>query len=283
MGSVIGVYNRKGGVGKTTCAINLAAAFAMMGRDVLLVDGDTQMNATKFLFSEDPETYVDGEISKDAPSLADALKNRTPLDAIARKVEYSARRKVAGKMTNVRCEFSVALGAKKLLDAISDPWAFDRVCAPCRSTRDYVLIDFPPADDAATTAYLVACDWVLVPLVLAEEDSTDGYFDVIAKCREVRDQLGAKRLDVLGAFYEKAMLHKADQRAVYAMSMRPQVKDALKLFESTVKYEYSSMTASKDSRVPLALNSFGTEAAIGFLNLADEIEKRIEKGGIVNG
>lgn len=283
MGCVIGVYNRKGGVGKTTCAINLAAALSMLGRDVLLVDGDTQTNASKFLFSEDQSVYRDGALAPGVPTLLDAMERGVPLDDVARRVSWTARRKVGGRMATIRCAFDVVVGSKKLDGAFDDPRAFERRCAPSRASRDYVLIDFPPADDRSTTAYLYACDWALVPLVLAEEDSSDGYFDVIGKCREVRSELGAKRLDVLGAFYEKAMLHKSDQKAVYAMSMRPQVRDALKLFETAIKYEYSSMTASKDARVPLVLNSFGTEAAVGFMNLAGEIEGRIAKGGKTDG
>ena len=58
MAKVIAVYNRKGGVGKTTSLLNLGAEFALLGKRVLLVDGDSQMNLTQYFFSDELDIEI---------------------------------------------------------------------------------------------------------------------------------------------------------------------------------------------------------------------------------
>ena len=277
---VIGIYNRKGGVGKTTCAINLSAAFALKGKKVLLLDGDSQMNATKFLFYDNDEVYEGEGLAANVFSLYDVLVHNPEKDDCIKTVEYSVRKKINGSMRTLKCSFDAIPGSKQLnkLNDI-DSYAVDNALKTIRKEYDYILIDFPPADDALTTAYLIACDRVVIPLVLAEEDSTDGFGYVMEKCQEVRNEYNITRLKPLGAFYEKAMLHKADQKMLYEFSMKPQVRNALMLFKPYIEFDYGAMSQSKDTRIPMVLNSYGTEVSNGFMKLADEIDKKIKKEG----
>ena len=145
---VLAVANQKGGVGKTTTAVNLATALAACGRDVLIVDLDPQGNATTGLglLGQRREKSIYQVITEGA-SLADTMMNTmvggmtlvpSSLELVGAEVEL-----VAGE----RREF-------RLRDALES----------VVSAFDYVLIDCPPALGLLTLNALVAADAVLVPL-----------------------------------------------------------------------------------------------------------------------
>ena len=74
MGYVIADYNRKGGIGKTNSLINIAAQLAMNGKKVIVIDGDSQMNLTQFLFAEDESVYEDGLLKSEVDTLYEVLE-----------------------------------------------------------------------------------------------------------------------------------------------------------------------------------------------------------------
>lgn len=149
MTSIYAVVNQKGGVGKTTTAVNLAASLAQQGRRVLLIDCDPQGNATSGLGIEKAEL---------ARSVYDVLVGGTPVtEVIQRDVTVPgldlvpATLDLAGAEMEMFQELSRETILKKALKAVNDSY-------------QYILIDGPPSLGLLTLNILTAADAVLIPI-----------------------------------------------------------------------------------------------------------------------
>lgn len=148
MGTTIAIINQKGGVGKTTTAINLGASLALAGKDILIIDSDPQGNSTSGL-----------GIDRDGlhRSLYDAYAERCPAEEalLNTLVEHLDILPSSVDLLGIEIELAGKEGRESLLA---------RILAPLKERYQYILIDCPPSLGILSLNALVAADSVIVPV-----------------------------------------------------------------------------------------------------------------------
>jgi len=180
-GRIVAVANQKGGVGKTTTAINLATAIALAGKRVLLVDLDPQGNTTSGVGLKGQTANggsVYNALMSDQPAEQFLLPTR-----VAELFVMPADR----NLTGAEIELVPLPGRERRLQRVLDP---------LRARFDYIFIDCPPSLGLLTLNALVAADAVLIPLH-CEYFALEGLADLVGTMRRVRGALNP-RLDIEG-------------------------------------------------------------------------------------
>jgi len=147
MGRIIAIANQKGGVGKTTTAVNLAAALAATPRRVLLVDLDPQGNATMAsgVDKRELENSTCEVLLGECPARAAVVKSPEGFDLLPGNIDLTA-------------------AEIRLMDEIGREQRLKEALAPLREDYDYLIIDCPPSLSLLTLNALAAADGVIVPM-----------------------------------------------------------------------------------------------------------------------
>lgn len=180
MGRIIAITNQKGGVGKTTTAVNLSAALGQLGKRVLLIDIDPQGNATSGL----------GVNKRDIPSSTyDLIIAAADVKDVIRKTPYE-------KVDILASNIELAGAEIELVELDHRESRLKRAIAPVVEQYDYILIDCPPSLGLITLNGLTACGSILVP-IQCEYYALEGLSQLIATVRQVK-RLYNPRIEIEG-------------------------------------------------------------------------------------
>lgn len=250
---IIAITNQKGGVGKTTTALNVSAAMAFMGKRVLLIDTDPQAHSTLSLLRDTQDLKK---------SLYDVLMDRND------KIESVIHQSTVPGLNIANSKISMAKLEPTLIGEIDGHFRLKEAVQPIRNKYDFIFIDTPPTLGLITLNALVAASHVLIPIQSSYLclEGTDDLLETIEKVKKVANP----NLQILGVVIT---LH--DQRTNISKDVVERINKVFgdKVFKvaisKSVKLEESP--AYKESIFTYAPNSIGAQQ---YRKIAEELIKR---------
>ena len=249
MGKVIAVANQKGGVGKTTTAVNLSSCLSFFGKKILLIDADAQGNATSGLGIDKRAVEV---------SAYDVLIDEAAMESVVLQTEYP-------NLWICPANINLAGAEIELVSKQNREFMLQGALNAIKVNYDFVIIDCPPALGLLTLNSFIAADTVLIP-IQCEYYALEGLSQLTSTIKHIKKGLNP-RLDIEGV-----LLTMFDARTNLSIQVIEEVKKYFgqKVYKSVVPRNVRLSEAPSFGR-PINYYDPASRGAEAYLDLAQEV------------